>query len=289
MKKFVAKLKAGFWFDELDAERNEIVFSERNKAYGAFALRKSYDENMLKALGVTALFVLSLVLLPFILQGKEVAKSNTPNDNPPTVVEPYMPPIIPKIEQKEVKLLTSKGNTFIAPKITTNPEQQDDFEEVSDDLSQPFIPGNEEGEEGQQPAAYETTETTGQETASNSDQQDEEERKEVVKDIQPLTFAQVMPQFKGGETAMKAFLAENLKYPRRALETGTQGKIYISFVVNTDGSITKVKVVKGALGFGCEEAALKVIEKMPNWSPGQQNGISVPVQITLPVSFAIQP
>lgn len=201
MKKFVAKLKAGFWFDELDAERNEIVFSERNKAYGAFVLRKSYDESMLKALGVTALFVLSLVLLPFILQGKEVAKSNTPNDNPPTVVEPYMPPVIPKIEQKEVKLLTSKGNTFIAPKITTNPEQQDDFEEVSDDLSQPFIPGNEEGEEGQQPAAYETT---GQETASNSEQQDEEERKEVVKDIQPLTFAQVTQGDAAGRRAAAA-------------------------------------------------------------------------------------
>lgn len=287
MKDFIAKLKSVFWFDELDAQRNEIVFFGRNHNYGAFALRKSYDEHLLKAFGATTLFILALVLLPFILQGKE-RESNIivcPMDDFHEV--DIITPIVEKqTVQKQIKTIPPKGNEFKVPNITKEKEQQNVIDDLAEDIIKPYISGDEYGEE-QTLAFVPMFSGEGEEETFNNQTQEQEE--EVVKDIKPLTFAQVMPEFKGGETALRTFLAEHLKYPRRALETGTEGRLHISFVVNTDGSISKIKIVKGALGFGCEEAALQVIEKMPVWNPGQQNGTKVPVQITIPINFAIQP
>lgn len=96
------------------------------------------------------------------------------------------------------------------------------------------------------------------------------------------------PEFPGGLSAMMAFLRDNIKYPAAARENGLQGKVFIQFVVEKDGSITAVKVIKDNVGGGAGIEAQRVVKMMPNWKPGRQNGKSVRVQYTLPVNFQLQ-
>lgn len=99
--------------------------------------------------------------------------------------------------------------------------------------------------------------------------------------------AENMPQFPGGDEALMQFLSKNMKYPTLAQEQGIQGRVYIQFVVNKDGSIVDVKVYK-SLDASCDKEALRVVKSMPKWSPGRSNGKPVRVKYTLPVLFRIQ-
>jgi protein TonB len=95
-----------------------------------------------------------------------------------------------------------------------------------------------------------------------------------------------MPQFPGGEIELYKFIRENLKYPSQAQEAGIQGKVILNFVVGRDGKITNIKVVRG-IGFGCDEEAIRVLQKMPRWNPGKMGGRSVPVYFTFPITFKL--
>lgn len=86
--------------------------------------------------------------------------------------------------------------------------------------------------------------------------------------------------------ALHLFLTKNLSYPRSAANAGVSGRVFISFVVNTDGSLTDVQVLRG-IGFGCDEEAVRVIQKMPHWKPGKQLGRAVRVKYNLPIAFTL--
>jgi TonB family protein len=98
---------------------------------------------------------------------------------------------------------------------------------------------------------------------------------------------QQMPSFPGGDAARKKYLSRTIRYPTQAVDDGIQGTIYVSFIVKTDGKITKVKLLRG-IGGGCDEEALRVVSKMPQWIPGSQNGKKVDVLYNMPVSFTIK-
>lgn len=97
-------------------------------------------------------------------------------------------------------------------------------------------------------------------------------------------FIDIMPEFLGGVAAWNKYLANNLRYPAIALENGTTGRFTVSFVVETNGEITHLKVL-GAIGDGCDEEALRVIKKSPFWKPGSQNGKAVRVSYVIPILF----
>ncbi len=94
----------------------------------------------------------------------------------------------------------------------------------------------------------------------------------------------VMPDFPGGHTKMIEFLCENIKYPKEAAERGEQGKVYVGFVVDTDGSITDVSVVR-SVSKVLDEAAVEIVKKMPKWTPGKHQGKTVRVKFMLPITF----
>lgn len=101
-----------------------------------------------------------------------------------------------------------------------------------------------------------------------------------------LTVSEEMPSFPGGETAMIKFLYSNLNYPQHEKETGISGKCYVSFVVEKDGSVSTVNLLKGIPGGeGCDKEAIRVVSSMPKWIPGKQNGREVRVQFNLPIKF----
>ena len=109
----------------------------------------------------------------------------------------------------------------------------------------------------------------------------------VIIEPQPVyTVVEDMPRFPGGEESMFRYLAGNIKYPVAAKETGIQGTVHLTFVVETDGSISNVSVLRG-IGGGCDEEAMRVVRSMPNWTPGNQQGRPVRVQFNLPVKFVL--
>jgi TonB family protein len=95
-----------------------------------------------------------------------------------------------------------------------------------------------------------------------------------------------MPEFPGGDEARMKYLMENINYPEEARKKGIQGTVYISFVVEADGRITDVKILRG-IGGGCNEEAVRVVENMPNWIPGKQRGQAVRVQFNMPFRFTL--
>ena len=114
----------------------------------------------------------------------------------------------------------------------------------------------------------------------------QEEEEEEVKEEQIFVFVEDQPGYPGGDAARIKYLQENIKYPEMAKESGIQGIVYVTFVVEKDGRITSVKVLRG-IGGGCDEEAVRVIKKMPRWKPGKQRGRSVRVQFNMPVRFVL--
>jgi len=114
----------------------------------------------------------------------------------------------------------------------------------------------------------------------------EETAEEVVED-EIFTIVQDMPSFPGGDGAMLSYLGKNIKYPTLAKESGIQGTVYVTFVVEKDGRVSDVKVLRG-IGGGCDEEAIRVVKSMPRWTPGKQRGKPVKVQYNLPCRFVLQ-
>ncbi len=111
------------------------------------------------------------------------------------------------------------------------------------------------------------------------------EEEEVDEDV-IFTVVEDQPSFPGGEEARRRYLEENLRYPTMAREAGIQGTVFLTFVVEPDGSITNVRVLRG-IGGGCDEAAVRAVENMPRWEPGRQRGQPVRVQFNMPVRFIL--
>lgn len=101
-----------------------------------------------------------------------------------------------------------------------------------------------------------------------------------------FTAVEQEPSFPGGIEQFYRFLQSNIRYPAKAFENNVQGKVFLTFVVEKDGSLTDIKVVRG-IGSGCDEEARRVITISPKWKPGIQNGRPVRVQYTMPISFTL--
>ena len=96
-----------------------------------------------------------------------------------------------------------------------------------------------------------------------------------------------MPQFPSGETKMMEYIAKNINYPQEARDKGIEGRVFIGMVIEKDGSVSNVRVLRG-IGGGCDEEAVRVISSMPKWKPGKVGGEPVPVSYMLPVNFKLQ-
>lgn len=112
-------------------------------------------------------------------------------------------------------------------------------------------------------------------------------KEEEVVEMEIFTVVESMPGYPGGDAARMQFLQENIKYPQMARESGIQGTVYVTFVVETDGRVTDVRVLRG-IGGGCDEEAIRVIQLMPRWVPGKQRGKPVRVQFNMPIKFTLQ-
>ena len=109
---------------------------------------------------------------------------------------------------------------------------------------------------------------------------------EEVVEQEIFQIVEEMPSYPGGEKALLEYVAKNIKYPQIARETGIQGRVFVGFVVEPDGSVSNVKILRG-IGGGCDEEAMRVIKSLPKWKPGKQRGKAVRVSYQIPVVFKL--
>ncbi len=132
--------------------------------------------------------------------------------------------------------------------------------------------------------SIETTDTisdTTKQLASDAKLEDD-----IIEGEMPFVPVERMPEFPGGEDALYDFITKNLKYPQSAKDNNIQGRVFVQFTVDKDGSIINPKVASD-IGGGCGEEALRVVKMMPKWIPGNQRGVKVRTQFTLPITFEL--
>ena len=112
------------------------------------------------------------------------------------------------------------------------------------------------------------------------------EEEEIV-EAEIFKVVEEMPEFPGGPAKMMEYIQKNMKYPMMARESDIQGRVFVNFVVEPDGSISNVTVMRG-IGGGCDEEALRVVQSMPKWKPGKQRGSAVRCSFTVPIIFKLQ-
>lgn len=241
----------------------EILFDKRNKEYGSYVLRTKYGKRLMTSMMIGFLFLGSVLAYPLI--SSYYNKSHSISDLGKNVgvdiislpKEDFTPPPPPPAS------VDVKVTRFIAPNVVdediteNNMMSQDDLANV-----------------GPSPAPI-TEEIVIQE-------QTQPPTIEVPKEQPVFTVVEEQPYLNG----MYEFLSQNIKYPEEAKELGIQGKVFVTFVVESDGSISNVKVLRG-IGGGCDEEAIRVVQSMPKWSPGKQRGTAVRVQFNLPVKFTL--
>jgi periplasmic protein TonB len=264
--------------DILKQEWIDVVFTDRNKNYGAYELRKQNGWNTSKALliGVFAfVFAISLPTIINIIAGFIPKKENKVKivpvvlQPPPPVNKqkpPPPPPEPPKPKVDQVK--------FPPPVVKPDNEVKEQPPTVKE--LETADPGQ-KNQKGDPNADIVINTPVG-----NSDE------KAVTEDENKIfVTVEKEPEPNGGIGKFYEYLQKNIRYPAVAKENNIQGKVFLTFVVEKDGSITDVKVLRG-LGSGCDEEAMRVLRNSPKWKPGIQNGRPVRVQYQVPISFALQ-
>lgn len=266
------------WNSVVAPVRNELVFEDRNKMYGAYNLRRNHNRSVAIALLITGASFVFAVSLPAIIDWithkmdeVEVPVDITPVDltAPPPLDEtvPPPPPPPPPPVMETVKF---------TPPVVTDEEVKEDPPPVQTEET-PQI--STETHEGDGNTDIVIPENTGPAVV--------EETVEA-----PLAFVEQMPEFEGGEAARSKWIQGEIQkrgYPQMEKEAGIQGTVYLTFVVEKDGSITDVKVLRGVSGGpGYDKLALAVTKAMPAWKVGKQNGRAVRVQFNMPIKFSVQ-
>jgi protein TonB len=257
----------------------EIIFANKNKEYGAYVLRTLYNKF------VTLSTIIGIVVFVLALTGPMIIKSLTPKEaivKKRVITLDYTQLQEPPSLDKAAPLPTVDAPpplkstiAFLPPVVKPDEQVSNEVVPTVEDLKK-VDPGakTQEGQEGG--VDYSLIET--------QEKIVEEPKKE---EAQVFTYVEEMPTFPGGEEALYSFISKQIVYPEIAKRAGVEGKIYIQFVVRTDGKVSEVTVAKG-IGAGCDEEAVKVVRSMPNWKPGRQNGHPVLVRISVPIVFKLQ-
>lgn len=250
----------------------EVIFANRNKAYGAYVLRKEYDKNLLLSLLLTVTSLLFLYGLSFLKANASTTKETLLAKEKIVLVSmtPFEKVEVPKVEAASAPA-SAIDRSLLPPKIVVDTE-------VPSDLP----PDKTLNTTGTGPADVVGTETPVSGTAGGTALVESVDNK-----LYTMLDIAVMPQFGDSDEDLMRYLSVNTKYPPLALDNNISGKVYVQFVVDKDGSVTGVKVLK-SMGFGLDEEAMRVIKSMPKWRPGKQDGHPVAVLYQLPIQFRLK-
>lgn len=265
----------------------DILFEGRNKEYGAYPIRKTYQQRMLLSGLIATLLCLLLVAIWQYQPRNERVKVEEIITSPVALADipinqdiilpppPPKPPVAPPVK-KQIK------HTVID--IVPNDQLLiEDLPQLIDDIGDAAIGAISLDGSDADNAIDPNLNAYSHGTGSGS----------VIKSTTTTTSApdiyrvvEIMPEFPGGERALIRYLQNNVIYPTEARRSQIQGVAQVEFVVQADGSVTNVKITRDP-GGGTGEEAKRVVEKMPKWKPGKQNNKAVPVYFSIPVNFTL--
>lgn len=278
--------------DLTSKEWRDIVFEGKNKDFGAYKLREASPARHTKAI-LSVLIAVAIILVLLILSLTGVFAKAEDDEVAITTeqeVVTYDVPDEEMEEEEEIFIPQEEPEEIIAPEEVANSQQVTELLIVDDDKidESKQVKDTEKVLENEAAiGSVDVTEGVNDLNKTIITEQVIEEPKVV--DEQPMSIAMVeqKPEFPGGEAAMYKWLSDNIVYPSAASEEGVQGRVVVEFVVDRDGSITNVKVVRQRHP-ALDKEALRVIKAMPKWIPGRNNGQPVKVTYTLPVTFKLQ-
>ncbi len=259
---------------------NDIIFAEKNKSYGAYAIRASYNNSLLKALSI----IFSAILLAtgclylfnmrhaaeekkFIIPDNPILKIFEVDNTPKKPKAPEPPRSNPPTGQKAAALGTIVRDSLPEDKNANNTTNVT-LQTTGTNTTDVFDPNTG------------TSTLTGVETGTNTGGP-------LVKSNEPFVIVEEMPEFEGGMNALLNFVSRNIVYPNRAREAGVEGVVYVSFVVDENAKVTDVKIEKG-IGAGCDEESVRVVSKIPNFKKaGKNQGHIVKVRYNIPIKYRL--
>ncbi len=260
----------------------ELVFANKNKAYGAYKMRLDSPKRHNWAILIVVVIALIAFCIPTLVRWATPERKEVMTEV--TVLSELEAPEVKQEEFKRVEKVAPPPQAvrssikFTAPVIKKDAEVHEDEEIKSQEelisakagISIADVKGNDE--------------INGQDIA---------DLKQVVVQGTPkeeekvFDMVEQMPSFPGGDAELMSFLAKNMKYPAMAQENGVQGRVICQFVVTKDGTVKDVNVLR-SLDPSCDKEAIRVLLSMPRWIPGKQNGKPVAVKFTVPIIFRLQ-
>jgi protein TonB len=245
---------------------DEIVFANRNKEYGAYELRTRYSKYKNRGLFIAFIIIIFVAGTPFLMALKnngnkkivdETISANLLNlknqaDEPPP---PPPPPPPPAAELEKVKFTAPVVVDTVVEKVEIATTEEQVNTSVNKEVTEEVVETN-------------------------------KIIKEPDEEVVNFYIIEEKPEFPGGEEGMMKWIAEHIKYPEIAKENGITGKVFIQFVIDKDGRVTNVSVLRG-VDPSLDKEALRVISAMPAWTPGKQRGKAVKVSFQLPINFKL--
>jgi protein TonB len=248
----------------------DVVFESRNKEYGAYTLRKSYNENVSKA------SIMALLIAAFVFGAIQVAS----------------------LLRMEIKIIPPGCKPFELRSLPTI---------ISDQPKQKIVPRNDQHTNNDLPVRvvkHDVLDLPPAKPVVNTSVGNEigtdivpvggidrgnvpETTSEIRKPIEIFTIAEVMPEYEGGLTAMSRFISKTIHYPSPARAMGQEGTVFVRFVVNDQGQVADVEVIKGVSAV-LDREAVRVVAMMNKWKPGMQHNLPVNVRMVLPIKFQLE-
>lgn len=252
---------------------DDLVFEKRNKSYGAYAMRRGYNNSMAKAVTGATLLLMLVLLVAMRKPNPKIVhiERTTP---PATILPKTNEPEEKKVEPVEKPKQTQKPVATRVIPIYTASNDIDEIKDIDERIA--IGPKNQDGEikpldPGDIIPAGDDTTGTGSTPAP-------------AEPMAPISIAQHMPEFPGGEAAMMDFIGKEARKNNQWVEMGLTGTVYVQFVVNADGSISNINAVRSPYDM-LKKVATNAIKAMPDWKPGMQDGRAVPVILVIPISF----
>jgi periplasmic protein TonB len=249
---------------------DDLVFTGRNREYGAYPIRQSYSKRLMIGFGVTNAALIILFLMLDFGHGAPIKKLVDPIIekgehffDPP----PVFPEKLPTQKMQRQEKVVNRTNTAI--QVVQDPVVDVPVDAPPADVA-PLDEGSDSG----------TGTPDGLVTGAS-----DLPIVEVPSDKIFIT-AEIMPKYEGGIKEMMKFIKKKIRFPRSAERIGVEGTVFVSFVVNGDGTIRDVSVLRG-ISRECDEEAMRVISLLPGWIGGKQNGNPVAVRMVLPITFNI--
>jgi protein TonB len=247
---------------------DDVVFENRNKNYGAYLLRRAYSSRLLAGLGVTILFVGAVLSLQKFYSHKTPDEAGLP---PLTRCDfTILPPPVVEVRPRRTPHPPKPVNSLNTSVLVTREEVVEPVEIESLEppvLGEDFGTGDIGVPEGLGTVALPPPEAV------------------VIPEV--VDYAEVMPQYEGGLEAMMKFIQKKIRYPQAPRRQGIDGTVFVRFVVNGDGSISDVRVLRGVHP-DYDKEAVRVISMLPSWKGGSHNGRPVAVRMVLPIKFDLK-